>query len=339
MKYEDIMNVIKEYDIDIIDIKNLSFKGKKGVWWISTPNNYLVLKKHSNSYKTIKFMIAAVEHLQYRGVFIPKIMRTRKGEKFAFINNICYVVSEAIIGASPDFKSSEGIKIIIQELANFHAASKGFKLPENCKPKMHLGCWKKKYEKQMDKLKGYYDVEKSNINHSEFGKYLLSEFPYFYNRMKISMSEYEKSNYMKWIDEAKNIGCLCHQDFTAKNLIQTDSGDIYVIDTDAICIDIPIRDIRKILNKIVKNQGKWDIEIVKNILKWYHMKNPLEVWQWNVLKPTLIYPHLFAGIVSKYYEKRDMNMTEENYLTRLEKMIKIQKSIEPITENFHDIIP
>lgn len=336
---EDIMNVLKEYDIDVIGVKILSFKGKKGVWLISTTNNYLILKKHSNSYKTIKFMIAAVEYLQNRGTFIPRIMKTIKGEKIAFINNSCYVLSEAIIGKNPDFKSSEGIKRIIHELANFHSSSIGFNPPNNCKPKKHLGIWKEKYEYQIKKLKVYYDVEKSNTNHTEFSNLILKDFPYFYDRMNLALKEYDKSQYNRWVKEVENTGSLCHQDFTAKNLIQTASGKIYVIDTDGICIDIPIRDIRKILNKIMKNQGEWNIEIVKDIFKWYHMKNPLEIWQWNVLKPTLVYPHLFAGIMSKYYEKRDKKWTEDIYLDRLEKMIKIEKSIEPIIENFHDIIP
>jgi CotS family spore coat protein len=339
MQSEDIMDILKEYDIDVINIKNITYKGKKGVWFISTPDNYLILKKHSNSYKTIKFMVAAVEYLQNRGVYIPQIKPTRNGEKCVIFNDTCYVLSEAIIGKRPDFKNTEGIKRIIQELANFHAASIGFRSPDNCKPKMHLGLWKKKYGKQMNKLKHYYNIEKSNNNHTEFGKLILNEFPYFYNRMKISMSEHDKSHYMKWINEVKNIGCLCHQDFTAKNLIQTDSEDIYVIDTDGICIDIPTRDIRKILYKTIKNQGKLNIEIVRNIFKWYQMKNPLEFWQWKVLKPTLIYPHLFAGIMSKYYEKRDKTWAEEDYLARLEKMMEIQKSIEIIIENFDNVIP
>lgn len=339
MKFKDIENVLKEYDIDVIDFKILSFKGKKGVWWIYTPSNNLVLKKHSNSYETIKFMVSAVEYLQHRGIYIPKIIETKKGEKFAYINNTCYVLSEAIIGKKPDSKSNEGIKRIVDELSNFHLASVGFKAPNGSKSKMHLGSWQERYRKQMNKLKGYYDIEKSNSNHTEVGKIILNEFQYFYKKMGTALNEYDKSDYRQWVKAIENIGCLCHQDFTAKNLILTNYNDIYVIDTDSIAIDLPISDIRKILNKIMKNHGEWDIEMVRNILKWYHKKNPLEVYQWEVLKSTLIYPHLFAGIMSKYYEGRDTKRTEDDYLSKIEKIIKIEKSKELIIENFCSVIP
>lgn len=335
----DIVKVLEKYDIDTIGIKNLSYKEKKGVWLIETPTQAYVLKKHSNSLKTIKFMIAAVEHLQQRGVLIPQIKRTKNDESIAYIENTCYVLSQAVTGKKPSFKSNDDLVRMVQELAKFHKASTGFQPPSDSKPKLHLGRWKNKYEKQIVKVKEYYEIEKSNTHHNEFGKIILDEFPYFYNRMITAIREHNESDYSRWVKEVGNVGCLCHQDFSAKNLIVDDSDVIYVIDTDSIAMDIPTRDIRKLLNKTMKKRGGWDIDIVKKILNGYQMINPLEEWQWKVLKPTLIYPHLFIGMMSKYYEGRDKKWTEEDYLNRLDKVIRTEKSLDPITGNFQEVIP
>jgi len=72
---------------------------------------------------------------------------------------------------------------------------------------------------------------------------------------------------------------------------------------------------------------------------WYNAQNPLEHWKWQVLKEALIFPHPFVGIMSKYYEQREVNWPETRYIERLKGMIKTKKSIEPILQNFEIIIP
>lgn len=118
------------------------------------------------------------------------------------------------------------------------------------------------------------------------------------------------------------------------------SGKLYILDTDSLTIDIPLRDIRKILNKIMKRKNNgWEYELTKNILRWYNEENPLKDYQWHFLNPTLTYPHLFVGIMSKYYERREKTWTEQKYVKRLKEMVSIEKSVEPIINNFEDIIP
>ena len=157
--------------------------------------------------------------------------------------------------------------------------------------------------------------------------------------MQLAIAENEKSGYDKWALEAKITNSLCHQDFTASNLILTPSKELFVLDIDSITIDLPTRDIRKFLNKIMKKKGQWDSVLTSQILQWYNTINPLEHWKWQVLKEALIFPHLYVGIMSKYYEKREISWSEARYTERLEGMIKTEKSIEPVLQNFEQIIP
>jgi Ser/Thr protein kinase RdoA (MazF antagonist) len=48
---------------------------------------------------------------------------------------------------------------------------------------------------------------------------------------------------------------LCHQDYAAENLAIGSDGKLYVFDMDSLTVDVPIRDMWKILNKVMK-KGK-----------------------------------------------------------------------------------
>lgn len=340
VKGEDITPVLKEYDITVKGIKLESYKGKKGVWWINTDRGYKILKKQSFSYKTLDFIIDAVNHLNSNGVYIPNIIKTKSGNDYVIKDGVCFVLSEAIDGSTLNYSSDENVRRIIHELARFHKASRGFSPKEDYKVRTHLGLWIEKYEKDMNKLKKYYNMELNKDEHSEFGKIILKEYPHFYERIKNSIEAFYKEAYSDWVKEVEENGGLCHQDFTAGNCILENSGRLYILDTDSLTIDIPLRDIRKILNKIMKRKNDgWDLELTSKILKWYNEQNPLKKYQWELLKPTLTFPHLFVGIMSKYYERREKTWTEQKYTKRLKEMISIEKSVEPIINNFEDIIP
>jgi len=339
MEAENINLILSQYDINVIEIKKQTDKGKKAVWWIKTSGDDKILKKHSCSSKTLEFILSAVEHLRNAKVNLPKIIKTKDNTNYIKGVNCCYVLSEAIIGKTPNEDNPQQLKMIVAALATFHHDSNNFTFSDDCKPRKHLGLQKEEFEIQLTKLEGFYNVEKSKSNHSEFGQLIIDVFPYFHKRMLAAIAENEKSGYDKWASEVKNTNCLCHQDFTASNLILTSSNKIFVLDIDSIAIDLPTRDIRKFLNKIMKKKGQWDLKLTSQILEWYNVTNPLDHLQWQVLKESLIFPHLFVGIMSKYYEQRDSTWVENKFVRRLKEMIKVEKSIEQILENFESVIP
>lgn len=335
----DIMTVLEQYDIEVAGIKTESYKEKKGVWWIDTPQGYRILKKHSNSKETVEFIISSVYYLKNNGVNIPDIVKTKENSSYVYWDNHCYVMSKAVTGNNPRYENTEELKRVVHEMARFHSASSGFEPPKGCKSRVHLGGWVEDYRNRSEKLRGYFAKEEKNVGCSAFGETILKEFPHFYSRMQEAAALLVESCYFEWVDEIADKKSLCHQDFAAGNLILTDSGEMFVLDTDSITIDIPIRDIRKLLNKVMKKRGTWDIELVRKMLEWYQDKNPLEASRWQVLKADLSYPHLFEGIMSKYYEKREKSWTQDKYIKRLNEMIKIERLVEPIIDCFDNLIP
>lgn len=102
--------VLMEYQIDVLGIRNETYKDKKGVWWIQTPDGYKILKKISNSEDTFKHILHAVKHLLSNGVKLPKVNPTRDKKDYVNINGTCFVLLDAIDGRNPSYKSPTSLK-------------------------------------------------------------------------------------------------------------------------------------------------------------------------------------------------------------------------------------
>jgi spore coat-associated protein S len=330
--------VLSNYDIKVSGIRNETYKDKKGVWWIKTSSGMKVLKKISNSESTLKFILSAVSHLTQNGVLMPAVNKAKDGRDFVNINDTCYVLLDAIEGKNPTY-GSQHLAIIVREMARFHKASAGFRPPPDSKPKCHLGTWIDDYQQQIEDMNSFYKKELEKKAADPIGKTVIEEFPYFYSRAWKAIEGLRCEEYAAWVNKAKSTGCLCHQDFAAGNLVLTASGKLYVLDTDSITIDIPARDIRKLLNKVMKKNGKWDVELTKKIFGYYQSENPLTRDEWKVVGLDILFPHLFIGAMNKYYYQRDKEWSKEKYLERIKEMSALEKTITPVMDRFDSLIP
>lgn len=336
---EPINEVLSNYDIKVEGTRNESYKDKKGVWWVQTPQGYKILKKISNSEDTLKYILSTVKHLANNGVRLPKVNITRDGRDYVNIDGTCYVLSDAVNGRNPIYESPQELEAVIKEMARFHRASIGFALLPDTKPKVHLGIWIEDYQEQIDDMEKFYKQEQTQEQTDAIGKLILREFPEFYSRATKAINGLKGSEYKEWVDKVSKAGGLCHQDFAAGNLLLDTSGTMYVLDTDSITIDIPARDIRKIFNKVMKKAGSWNLELARKILGYYQSENPLSPSEWQVVKLDLMFPHLFIGAMNKYYYKRDKEWSNEKYLLRLKEMSAFEKTIIPVLDNFESLLP
>ncbi len=336
---EPLDQVLSNYSIRIKCIRNESYKEKKGVWWIQTDEGMKILKKISNSEETFKHILHAIEHLTGNGILIPEIISTVHGNRYVKFDDNCYVLSNAIEGKNPSYNSCHELEKIVRGLAKFHKASEGFSPLPDSKPKCHLGLWVEDYEQQIEDMKRFYSEDAASTGINAVSKTIVNEFPYFYQRAQKAIDGLKGPEYRDWVAEAAVTGCLCHQDFAAGNLIIDSKGRMYVLDTDSLTIDIAARDIRKLLNKIMKKAGKWDMDLTGKILGIYQSENPLTASKWQVVRLDLLFPHLFIGAINKYYYRRDKEWSDEKYLERIREMAAFEKTAIPVLESFHKIIP
>ena len=136
----------------------------------------------------------------------------------------------------------------------------------------------------------------------------------------------EQSHFDRWAEQTRKVKTLCHQDYAAGNLAVGDDGRLYVYDMDSLSVDLPVRDIRKIWNKVMKSRKEWDVRLMTTMMKAYQEVHPLTKEQYGVLMADVQFPHLFYGQVSKYYENREPKWTFEKHVSRLEDMIATELS-------------
>lgn len=335
---EPLEYVLDKYNIDVIKIRNESYKEKKGVWWVHTSDGFKILKKVSNSEDTIKYILSAVRHLCNNGIKIPAINITKDGSDYVKVNGCCYVLSDAAKGKNPSYKTDNEFKIVVTELARFHKASQNFHSPADTKPKVHLGKWIEEYQRRLEDMKNFYKRDLNKNESGEIGEIIIKEFPFFYNRAKEALSGLKGKEYKAWVEKVQKTGGLCHQDFAAGNLLLSSTGEVFILDTDSITIDIPARDIRKLLNKIMRKNGKWDKELLKVFIDTYQLTNPLSHSEWKVVKLDLIFPHLFLGAMNKFYYQRDKEWSYDKYLKKIKEMCDFEKTLSPVLNSFDSLI-
>lgn len=144
----------------------------------------------------------------------------------------------------------------------------------------------------------------------------------------------EEAHFDRWVEQTLKVKNLCHQDYAAGNLAIGDDGRIYVYDMDSLTVDLPVRDMRKILNKVMKSRKEWDTQLMLTMMKAYQEVHPLTKEQYEVLAADILFPHLFYGQASKYYENREPKWTIEKHVSRLEDMIATELSKEKALTSF-----
>jgi len=335
---EPLQEVLAKYPYAVKGIRTESYKEKKGVWWIKTEQGMKILKKHPNSEPMLLFLLSAVAHLQKKGINIPRVNETVDGSPYVKIGDTCFILIDAVEGANPDYRKPEELNALVREMGRFHLASAGFVPPDQAKVRQHLGNWRQDFSADAGRLKDFYNEEISKASHNEFGKIILEVFPSFLQRMEAAITGLDGPEYAAWVNKIEARGGLCHQDFAAGNILLNPSGRVYILDTDSLTIDLPARDIRKLLNKVMKKNGKWEPALLESILGAYQQANPLTIDEWAVLKLDLTFPHLFAGIMDKYYRRREKEWTESKYLNRLKEMIAVERSLEEVLEYYDAVI-
>lgn len=318
-----LSRVLGSYDLVISGIRQENLKAKKGVWFIDTDQGLLVLKKMPvDSVERLRFLLAAVRHLQERGIKIPPLVPTRSGEAYVMADGFYFIVSQAVRGFPPHYERERELAAMVKALAAFHKASIGFVAPPGSKERSHLGKWPESYAGQAVALAEMAGSARLGDFWQKAGPYLRI----FRDRCLQLREELLQSGYWSWVEKVRQGGGLCHQDFAAGNLVIDACGEINVLDIDSLTMDIPARDLRKVMNKVMKKRGSFDADLGARMLDWYCQVNPLSRDELNVVRIDLEFPHIFCGLVGKYHQGRGEDWSEGKFLRKLEEIIAYESS-------------
>lgn len=331
---EVVNKVVAHYPIEATQIYLLSYKGKKAVWSIQTPQGEVILKKVPFDENHIRFMVHAIDYLESNGVNTPGVIKTNTGDGFLKSEGEHFVMFECVYGRSPEYENEDELVMILQGMASFHRASRGIESPTGVFPSFLLDERRKEYEKKRDSILEWKTLRSQADEQNEFDRRFLQYADHFMGQCDQALAMLDQSDYDRWADETRVTKMLCHQDYAAGNLAIADDGLLYVYDMDSLTVDVPVRDLRKVLNKVMKKDTQWDLQKMITMLQAYQSVNPLTKPQYMVLAAEILCPHLFYGQVSKYYNNGEQNWPFAKHVSRLEEMISTELSKEKIVQSF-----
>ena len=224
--------------------------------------------------------------------------------------------------------------MIMKGMASFHQASRGIESPTGTFPSFLLLEWKSDLQRRYDKLVKFKDERAQATNQNEFDHHFLTNVDTFLQQCQTSIKILNNPAFDQWVEEIKKNKLLCHQDYASGNLAIGKDGNLYVYDMDSLTVDLPVRDMRKILNKVMKKEAAWDLERMIKMMKAYQEVHPLTKEQYHILAADILFPHLFYGQASKYYENREAKWTLHKHITRIKDMIATEKSKEQVVQAF-----
>lgn len=281
--------ILALYGLEPRAVEAVTDNPKKPVWRVATAGDEFYLKRMHTSSGRLRFILAANEHLNRRGIKTPPVVPTRGGDPFATWNGQLYVLTRAVGGQALGL--DQHMELITRSLAHFHRASRGFRPPPEAEVHSHLGTWPDQYEKKLTELDEFAEQATSGPP-NPFHELYLAEVGHFKEQIQSAL-QLLGTSYDAWVRRCEKDGVLCHQDYAASNL-RLVKGQVVVFDLDAVTCDLPARDLRKHLNKVMKKSG-WDVDRTRRILQWYSHVEPLDANERQVLWADLWFPQVNWG--------------------------------------------
>lgn len=310
--------VLEAYDCPEASVVAETVKAKKAVWLVQTPDGGRVLKKSPLSEGRLRFVLAAAEHLRAQGIRLPAILPTRDGRPYVAVPEGLFFMMERVQGRNPSYEEPAEREAILQGLARFHRASKGFSAADYPEARIQLGGWPQLYLKRLEALQ-------LPLGEGAFWEAARPHHPVMVEAARAALERLQRSAYHRWTERVREDGGLCHQDFAAGNLLLEPTGELAVLDLDSISVEIPARDLRKILLKVLKRSPTWDHELATAMLTAYHQVHPLAPDEYEVVQADLIFPHLYHGLVDKYRRGREPTWSEDRFLQRLAHVVAFER--------------
>jgi len=331
--FSDIVKkVIANYPLEVKH-KSLEFiDEKKAEWPIDTIIGEVLLKKVLIDERYIEFMIYAIEYLKDNGVFTPEVLTTKLGDGFVRLKDDNFMLFEAVNGREPNFESEEDLIMIMNGIASFHKASIGIELTNEHVLSIQPN-WKNDLQTKFIKLTKWKE-ERSKIKHqNEIDKLFLKYINTLLMQCEKAFAIIDKY-IAEVIEETAKTKTLCYQNFDVNDLTIGEDGNLYFLNMNSLKIELPIHDMRRILNTLMIKEKNCNPKLMKKLIIAYQEINPLSCLQYQLLKADLLFPHLFYDIFSAQYENKETLLVDSSLVLKMKKIIIFELNKERVISSF-----
>ncbi len=279
----------EEYNLKIVGHHVERNTDKSLVVYLKTRKGKLVGKSLFSPKDRQEFILDAEEHLQRKGIDIPKTKKTKDNKRFIYWKGTPFIIQEWARGPMLALNAPFRIKRVGATLGKIHAASVGFKTASseqfNAAP-----TWEEEYEQDFASLLRWRQMHEDTSDPKL--RIIYQHLPFFLIAGKIALDSLQASTYFKkWKELPCSKHFLCHGDFNNGNLL-SDKQKITVIDWEDVRYDFPSKDISRILSLLMRKNKRWSPKNFHYLLSGYLNENSLSRSQRHLLYIDLAFPHI-----------------------------------------------
>lgn len=174
----------------------------------------------------------------------------KKGGYCIGADEYAYVLYDKHQGKEVIYYNKEQLEKVLIYAGRFHQASEGYIPHPESKMRSRLGKWHKLYRWKLQELEGNKRIAQSYPN-DVFSKMFLEYVDKMIVRAQRALQDIDEPFYNEWTKQVIASKSFCQQDFTLARFEEIDDA-IFMKELHSITNDLPVRDLRIILNKVMK---------------------------------------------------------------------------------------
>ncbi len=332
---EYLLKILQFYPFELGEVKLVSSRSGRTTWEFETEQGIKVLKQADMKPHRMLFIAGAHAHLLNKGIPITPIHATKNGAVCIGVGELAYVVYDKIEGNEMTYYNKDQMTKTFEFAGKFHTASEGYQRADNSHKRGRVGKWHKLYRWKLQELEGNKQIALS-YPHDPFSALFLQYVDKMLERGRNALKALDEPEYEQWSIETIDVKSFCQQDFTLARFTEID-GAPFMKELHSITNDLPSRDLRILLNKVMKKLSVWDDELAMEYLSAYDSVHPLTKDQYKVLWTDLAFPHVFCSIIHKYYLSQKRSWSDEKYIWALQNIIAVEDSKDEFLQRFPEI--
>lgn len=313
---KNILPSFNIYNAEIIMVKFKNTAKQRVVYKINTDTNSYCLKKIYYSEEELLYVYSALEWLYRNDIHVPKLLPSCNGGRYVKYNDMLFILTPWIEGTKCSFDSHKNIIKASIELAKFHKKSTNFKPIEGSSIRTGFDNLYESLSKHSEQI-----LHMSNLafkNRDDFSKKFLNDFNINLELCKFSLNCASKINTS---DLSKS---LCHGDYVNKNILFTNTNDLWIIDFDNCKNDYCAHDFSYFLRRLLKREKtNWNIDVAFSMLNAYNSNKQLTKSDLYYIVAYLCFPQKYWKISKDYY-KNICICNKNDYLKLINKCSKNQ---------------
>lgn len=289
------VSILEQYDL----VVEKTWKGR-GAILFETKDGVFILKEYKGALQRLPFVARQLKQIRENGYLdIEELIPNKEGEYYCTdYDRTVYIVKRYFQAKECNIKEKAEYLRGIKALANLHKAM--IDMPGNqddIKIDQLPIIWE--FQKHNTELRRVRRYLKGKGQKSDFERYLVQHYDYFYDQAADVMNQLQNENIDAWLSQIQTQKMLCHGEYQYHNIL-LDDKNCYIINFEKMTVDNPVKDVYLFVRKLLE-KNNWDLELGRALLHTYNKERALEEYDTKQLYYRLLYPEKFWKIVNFYY--------------------------------------